>query len=49
MALVSGATTDGIWSGQSAAAGDWDITFEASVATGPQPSLLAGSVSVAGE
>ena len=49
MALVSGTATDGTWSGATnLPPGAWDITVEASVATGPQPSLLAGSVSVAG-
>ena len=49
MTLVSGTATDGIWSGTATLPpGDWDITVEASVATGSQPSLLAGTVSVAG-
>ena len=49
MTLVSGTATDGTWSGTTnLPPGAWDITVEASVATGPQPSLLAGTVSVAG-
>ena len=49
MTLVSGTTLDGTWSGTGTLPpGDWDITVEATVATGPKPTLLAGSVSVAG-
>ncbi|HEY8179351.1 MAG TPA: hypothetical protein VIH33_03040 [Candidatus Limnocylindria bacterium] len=49
MVLVSGTTTDGIWSGAATLPpGAWDITVEASVKNGSRPSLLAGTVSVAG-
>ncbi|HKO33255.1 MAG TPA: hypothetical protein VJY85_05870, partial [Candidatus Limnocylindria bacterium] len=49
LTLVSGTTTDGIWSGTATLPpGDWDITFEASVARGSEPSLFGGTVSVAG-
>jgi hypothetical protein len=49
LTLVSGTTTDGIWSGaDTLPPGHWEITFEASVATGSEPSLLAGTVSVTG-
>ncbi len=49
MTLVSGTTTDGTWLGTTTLPpGNWDITVEASVATGSEPSLLAGTVSVAG-
>ena len=49
MTLVSGTTTDGTWLGTTTLPpGDWDITVEASVARGSEPSLLAGTVSVAG-
>ena len=44
MTLVAGTATDGIWSGTATLPpGDWEITVEASVATGSQPSLLAGT------
>jgi hypothetical protein len=50
LALISGTTTDGIWSGTiTAAPGSWDVTVQAAVAKGPQPSVLAGSIIVAGE
>lgn len=49
MTLVAGTATDGIWSGTATLPpGDWDITVQASVAKGSQPSLVAGTVSVAG-
>lgn len=49
LALVSGTATDGTWLGTTTLPpGIWDITVEASVATGSEPSLLAGTVSVAG-
>ena len=50
LALISGTATDGIWSGTfTAAAGTWDVTVQAAVAKGPQPSVSAGSITVAGE
>jgi len=49
LTLVSGTATDGVWSGTATLPpGDWEITFEASVATGSELSLLAGTVSVTG-
>src|SRR6185503_19283742 len=49
MTLVAGTATDGIWSGTATLPpGEWDITVQASVGKGSQPSLVAGTVSVAG-
>jgi hypothetical protein len=49
MTLAAGTGTDGIWSGTATLPpGDWDITVQASVAKGSQPSLVAGTVSVTG-
>ena len=50
LALISGTSTDGVWSGTiSAAPGNWDVMVMAAVGKGPQPSLSAGSISVTGE
>jgi hypothetical protein len=49
MTLVSGTTTDGMWRGTAVLPpGDWDLTVAATVAQGAQPSLSAGTVTVAG-
>ncbi len=49
MVLVSGTATDGKWMGTAVLPpGEWDITVAATVEQGAQPSLSAGTVSVAG-
>jgi hypothetical protein len=47
LSLTSGTATDGTWSGSTALpAGSWMVTFHASVARGPQPSISFGPVNV---
>jgi hypothetical protein len=50
LALISGTHTNGIWSGTfTAPPGSWDVTVQATVTKGPQPSTSAGTITVAGE
>ena len=46
--LVSGTTTDGVWSGTAVAPpGSWNVTVHAAVAQGVQPTVSAGTITVA--
>jgi hypothetical protein len=47
LALVAGTATDGVWRGvTSLPPGSWEVTVQASVVSGPAPSLSAGTVTV---